>query len=409
MGASVISLDDDQLIELIHAARRRLFFAGPGMSLSVANAISKRWNEMGPDGVQIILDADPEICRLGYGDVGAFRVVHETASRLGSALIHRPGIRICLLISDNTTLVFSPTPLLVEGSSSQFPRPNAIRFEGSAGPDPDLASNLLSPAEDLFQGGEQVSSARIEAVAKDLSANPPQEFDLAQKVKVFNAQLEFVELTLTGFSISRMTVPIPPDLMGLARDEQMQNLLRSTFKLIGAGSKVSGEGISELKEQIAKHYLIVLPGYGTVVHRANKPALEEEVENLRKSIEDFQGLVREKLQEEMDANRAKLLAALTPSVIAAPPERWTKFLGPHPSEEAVRAQLDKELLKIFGSADRLIHEMKVKLVFKGVTIELLRDPDFIKTARGKIPGLEFLHVEFDAAKASKVRVEPAAS
>src|ERR1700733_2394229 len=132
MGALVISLDDGQLIELIQAARRGIFFAGPGMSLVVANAIRIRWNEMGPDAVQIILDADPEICRLGYGTVEALRVLHETARRLGSALLLRPGIRICLLISDDTTLVFSPTPLLVEGDSSQFPRPNAIRFGQSS-------------------------------------------------------------------------------------------------------------------------------------------------------------------------------------------------------------------------------------------------------------------------------------
>ena len=67
MGVEVISLDDGQLIKLIEAAKRRLSFAGPGMNFEVANAISDRWNAMGPDAVQIILDADPEICRIGYG------------------------------------------------------------------------------------------------------------------------------------------------------------------------------------------------------------------------------------------------------------------------------------------------------------------------------------------------------
>jgi hypothetical protein len=60
MAAAVISLDDGQVIELINVAKRRLFFAYPGMSVPVANTISNRWNEMGPDAVQIILDADPK-------------------------------------------------------------------------------------------------------------------------------------------------------------------------------------------------------------------------------------------------------------------------------------------------------------------------------------------------------------
>jgi hypothetical protein len=222
---------------------------------------------------------------------------------------------------------------------------------------------------------------------------------------VFNAQLEFVELGLKGFSISRKTVPIPSDLMGLARDEKTQDLMRSTFKLIGKDTEVSEEPIMKLKQKVVKRYLIELAAYGNVVLRANKPAFERAVEDLKKSIEEFQKLVREKLQKEMDANRAILLVALTPSVTANPPERWTNVLGPRPSEAALRGQLDKELAKNFGSVDDLICGMKVKLVFKGVTYELLRDPDFIRTAQAKIPELK-LHEEFDAAKASKPRTEP---
>jgi hypothetical protein len=402
MGALIISLDDSQLIALINAADRRLFFAAPGMSLPVAEAICLCWSKMGPDGVQVIVDAEPEICRLGYGSVEALRVLHDTANKLGSAILHRPGIRICILISDDTTLVFSPTPLLIEGGSTQFPHTNGIRFEGRSGVHPDSPSNpLQAGAQDLIQEGEQVNGSRLERVEKDLAANPPQKFDLAQKVTVFNAQLEFVELELKGFSISKKTVPIPSDLMGLARDEKTQDLLRSTFKLIGKGTEVSEKPVMKLKHKIVKRYLIGLGAYGNVVLRANKPAFEEAVEDLKKSIEEFQKLVREKLQKEMDANRAVLLAALAPSVTANPPGRWTNVLGPHPSEVAVRGRLEKELAKNFGSVDHLIHGMKVKLVFKGVTYELLRDPDFIETAQEKIPDLKFLHEEFDAAKASK--------
>jgi hypothetical protein len=399
MSASVISLDDGQLINLIGAAKRRLCFAGPGMSLEVANAISNRWNEMGPDAVQIMIDADPEICRLGYGKVEAFRVLHETAGRLGSALLHRPGIRICLLISDDTTLVFSPTPLLVEGGSSQFPGPNAIQFSGGSESDTELVSNPLSPTQDLFQGGEQVSSATVQAVAKDLSANPPQEFDLARTVRVFNAQFEFVEFELEGVQIGRKTIPIPSDLIGLA-DTSAQNLLRSTFKLVGKDSEISGDRVKKLKGRIARRHLIVLPGYGTVILRANKPQFERDVDRLRGCVEWFQKQIKEKLEKEMDTNRDALLKALAPAVSLQFPGRWKRFLGPTPSKEDICDQLDAELKSAFGSVKEIFQEMKVNVAYKGVTYELLRDPAFIKTAKGEMPGLKFLHEEFDAAKAS---------
>jgi hypothetical protein len=40
--AEVISVDDGQLIELLRAARRKIFFAGPGMSLPVAQALCEQ-------------------------------------------------------------------------------------------------------------------------------------------------------------------------------------------------------------------------------------------------------------------------------------------------------------------------------------------------------------------------------
>lgn len=43
--------------------------------------------------------------------------------------------------------------------------------------------------------------------------------------------------------------------------------------------------------------------------------------------------------------------------------------------------------------------MEVKLIFKGVTYELLSDPKFVKVAREKLPTLKQLHEEFETAKA----------
>lgn len=37
--------------------------------------------------------------------------------------------------------------------------------------------------------------------------------------------------------------------------------------------------------------------------------------------------------------------------------------------------------------------------FKGITYELLSDPEVMRIASEKIPGLDALHQEFDAAKA----------
>ena len=393
----IISLNDDQLIDLIHRTNSRLFIACPGLSLRVSEAIAKKWRAMSPDAVSVLVDSDPDVCRMGYGEAQSIQLLHETAADLGVCVCTRPGIRIGLFISDELALIFSPSPLLVENLPSDTPHPNAIQIAAKDLP-VHLLSGLRSQAEDFMQGGETIKARTLEDLQRDLSKNPPVKFDVARRVRVFNAQFEFVEFELHGFAISRKTVAIPSYLMGLAGNPETEKLLRATFKLVGEKSAVSGQDVWKLKEQIVKKFLIVLPGYGTVVLRTNKSEFESAVEELKKFVETFQNQVREELQKEMDNNRSVLLKALASSVLKNPPNDWIRFLGSKPSEDAIFKHLDYELRKAFGSAERLVSEMKVKLSFKGVTYESLNDPNFIETVRQMLPLLELLHEEYDAAK-----------
>ena len=43
-----------------------------------------------------------------------------------------------------------------------------------------------------------ISKVDVQRTVDDLKANPPMKFDLAQKVRVFNAQIEFVDFEVRG-------------------------------------------------------------------------------------------------------------------------------------------------------------------------------------------------------------------
>lgn len=360
---------------------------------------------MSPGAVSVLVDSDPDVCRMGYGEAQSIQLLHKTAADLGVCVCTRPGIRIGLFISDEVALIFSPSPLLVENLPTQTPHPNAIQIAAKDLP-VHLLSGLRSQAEDFLLGGEKIEARTVEDLQEDLAKNPPVKFDVARRVRVFNAQFEFVEFELHGFAISRKTVAIPSYLMGLAGNPETEKLLRATFKLVGKKSTVSGQDVWEQKEQIVKKFLIVLPGYGTVVLRTNKSEFESAVDDLKKFIEGFQDRVEKELQKEMDNNRSALLTALASSVLKNPPNDWTRFLGPRPSEKEILKKLDYELDRAFGSVERLVSEMKVKLTFKGVTYESLNDPNFIKAVRQKLPLLELLHEEYDAAKPAKNEQKP---
>jgi hypothetical protein len=401
LGA-VTNVDDKILIELIKSAGKRLIFMTPGMSKEVAEAFCSKWQELGAQAATVIIDADPEVCRLGYGTVDALSFLFRKAENIGGAVHQQPGIRIALLVADEKTIIYSPPPLLIEAGKTVDTQPNAIVLDFTP---PAVAAAIGAGekgSEEQKIGLSKVKAETIQNVKNDLVNNPPQSFDIARKIRVFNSRIEFVEFKMEGLYIARKTVRIPSDLVGLAKDEKTKRLLHSSFQLIdNVDTELSGKNIATMKDEIAKKYLIVLPNFGTVILRENKEAFQKAIADLKESISDFQKDIEKRLQKGIDENRKALLNALSPAVIKNCPERWIKYLGKNPTENSIKERLDSELAKIFGSAKRIISKMEVIAMFKGVTYEMLNDDKFIKILQEKFPNLKFVYEEYDAARQSK--------
>ncbi|MEK7584116.1 MAG: hypothetical protein AAB490_02645, partial [Patescibacteria group bacterium] len=141
-----------------------------------------------------------------------------------------------------------------------------------------------------------------------------------------------------------------------------------------------------------------LPGYGNVVLRSVKPKFEKKVEKLQHCIELFKRSVTKNLAQAMERNRESLVEALFPAVLKSPPERWHKYFSSNPDPETIRRLLKNEIVQASGTPERLIGDMKLKIVFKGVTYELLADEKFMETTRKALPGLPELHTEYDTAR-----------
>ena len=394
---AITTVDDVYLCQIIQNIKRRLVYMTPGMSDQVAEAVCRKWDELPPEAINIILDVDPEVCRMGFGTIGALKKLNEQARKHESSIHEQPGVRIALLIADDITLFYAPTPLLIEGGSDAQVRPNAVKLNLVP---TDIAEDfgLEKVGGKATVGTSSVSPAKIMETSNDLVRNPPMKFDIARKVRVFNAQIEFVEFELRGHQIGKRKVNIPSDLLGLAKDDKTKKLLHSSFQLIDdEDAKISGAEITEHKEKIANDFLVNLPNFGNVILRSKKEEFEAAVDELKKHIEAFQKELEAKLQKAIDKNRIALVNALAPAVIAQTPERWKKFLPSKPSKDDIRQVLDCELSDHFGSAERNLKKIDVSLIFKGVTYETLNDPDFIKTIKKKMPILK-LYEEFEAAK-----------
>lgn len=394
---AITTVDDDYLCQLIGSVKQRLVYMTPGMSDQVAEAVCKRWSDLSADAVNIIVDVDPEVCRMGFGTIDALKKLHEQAKKVGSAIHEQPGVRIALLIADDVTLFYAPTPLLIEGGSEVQARPNAVKLNLVP---TDIAKDmgLKGAGGEPVIGIQSISPQKMMNTCSDLVKNPPMKFDIARKVRVFNSQIEFVEFELRGHQIGKRKVNIPSDLLGLAKDDKTKKLLHSSFQLIDdEDAKISGKEISDEKDKIVRDFLINLPNFGNVILRSKKEEFESAVEILRKKIETFQKELETKLQQAIDKNRDSLVNALAPAVIANTPDRWKKFLPSDPSEGDIRRILDCELAEQFGSAEANLKKIDVSLIFKGVTYETLNDPEFVKIVKKKMPILN-LYEEYAAAK-----------
>jgi len=393
---SICRVDNESLISAIQCSSKRLLYMAPGVNMAIAIQLEKAWDRIGIKNVNIILDVDSEIFRLGYGEIEALEMLELKAREKCTLISHQPGVRIGLLIADEDIIVFTPTPLLIEADSNNPNQPNAIRLEKLP---ENIAKDIgMGPNGILEQniGLEKAPSKVIEKVAEELRQNPPMKFNVAKSIMVFNSWFEFVEFELKNCFISRKEVPLNSDLFGLIKGEKAYESLSSSFRLIGKNSKLSEKKLADKKKKIIDLYLIHIKGYGSVILRSNKEKFDKEVNLFKEDIKKFQLDIEENLNKEITQNIKTLVTALFPAVKRRHPERWNKYIfstEKKDRDKEIKELLQNEITEAFGTAKKLIDEMVATIIYKGITYELLNNPNFIEAAMKAMPTMKSLHWE----------------
>lgn len=381
-----VTVDDARLAGLIRSASRRLIVVAPAVTTGVAEAIAKKWKELGRDAVSVVLDVGLDPYHIGYGDPDGLRILQETAREVGSALRQQPGVRIGLVVSDDVTLVYSPTPRSIEAAPGEDEKPvtqetpNAILL---GAPPADLERQLAG--EDGSIGEHPADEFTLRKVNKDLEKNPPRKFEITRTERVFNAKLEFVEFTLTGAALSRRKAPIPQHLLKLPGGADAQKVLEAHFRLIEKGGPIDDKKIADERRALEKKYLFNIPKFGNVILRETKGAFLKGVKDLEEKIEKFKCEAKETLAAEIQKNRTLITDALLPNLEQSPPAEWEKFGVRKGSPTArIREFLEKELSDAYGDPEAILDKVKLDVIFKGVTYQTLQDKDFVKQATERL-------------------------
>jgi hypothetical protein len=396
---------DDNLIDLIGRARRRLVVICPGVTESVGKAIAARLCK-GFDAT-IILDADPEVYRLGYGTEAGFDVIRAAADRYFNGLRIQPGVRIGVVISDDVTMVFSPVPQLIEAGSNSIEKPNAILLTGSAVE--RVAEAAGAGAAEAMESHEIGHSALTPTAAEnlkaDLKSNPPQQFDVARALRIFTSKIQYVEIQVENYRLSSRQVPIPDELLDITDDQlrdRISGRLRAPAEVLGpfeilietkdghAVVKVDEQWVTRERKRIEDNYTYIIPRYGRVIFRRDMAEFAEEIECFKRNLSEYCWAARKVLADIKSQFEDRLVAEYLPRWKQHPPKNFTRY-GVEPTDENLKLDLKDRVATMVNEAFSFQNPV-VRMIPKDVSLQSIHNKEFRalleKAMRGKVPVAE---------------------
>ena len=415
---------DTTLIDLIRRACRRLVVICPALTEPVAKALSERLVDEGRIGITVIVDADPEVYRLGFGTEAAFDMLRKAALDNHVALRVQHGVRIGVVISDDVTMVFSPVPQLIEAGSTSKEKPNAIVISGTSA---DRLADAAGAGPDATANRQEIGTQALlpedaEALKADLKANPPQPYDVARALRVFSSKVQYVDLKVLNYRFSARRVELPPELLDISDDElkhRIKGSISAQSGLLGPfeieirnvkGTKtwfaVDERWLSKERKRIEDAYTFVVPHIGRVILTSDRPAFEREIECFSSNLGRYHSSVLAAVNRVKGAIEAKLMDEYLPKWQKQAPLYFQRYRLP-----ATKENLTNELLAILKDvADKAIsfEPPEVDVVYKNIAPESVRDPKFLGSlrsimARRRVPKslIASLFATVDAAPATK--------
>jgi len=402
------TLTSGDMVRIISSAEASVFYAAPGLPTAVADAIVTSAKRIGSDLVNVCIDFDERVLRMGFGELEAVKKLHVSGIQLQSS----PNLRIGLLAVDDNGFVFMPTALLLEAEMTEEQGMNAMRLtpqqarEAMArlSPAAKAVSVVLAKSDEERQqlsalktekNPKVVQPSEIEKTEKAIDEVPLTKFDVARQVRVYNTFLQYVDIELLHASIDKKRVAIPAEIQALGGGQELDGRLKSSFDLIAKNSSISSKPLNDKVAKLRKDFTPSLgKKFGRALLKSAKPKFSQRVEELKSELKDYQARVKVEIQAQLDSSRDAIVEYYLPLAEQTPPDGAIGLFG-----SDVKKWLVNELEKAFPKSDDLINNMTLDVDFKDVTYETLQDPQFIKAVKDAFPGQDWekAHSEYRAA------------
>ncbi|SHJ89870.1 hypothetical protein SAMN05444159_1835 [Bradyrhizobium lablabi] len=385
MTRTFVTATDGGLINMIKRARTRLALIAPAITTPVAQALAARISDLPALSLTIILDADAEVYRIGYGDPEALEIIRKASKELMFDLREQPGVRIGVVISDDRTMVYAPVSRNVEAGSTTDEKPNAIMLDGAATENLAVAAGASEGETEIGVTG--MEPERVAQMQADLAANPPKPFDLTRRLTVFTSAVEFVDLKVSNYKLSKRRVPLPQEFVGVGDETLKQRIssqIRAPFDGIGTQKiKLEGEDaellvdeafIEKERKDIEDTFTYVLPKKGRVILKRDRVDFDKQITRFKQIVMKYRDALKSSVESEREGFRQQMLSEFSERWNANPPNFLKRRSGGNDPDRIKGAILDRadELFKRIVS----FAPPEVDLNYKGIVIGDIEDAEF---------------------------------
>lgn len=328
----------------------------------------------------VILDADPEVYRLGFGDQEALETIRAASAKALFDLRKQPGVRIGVVISDDTTMVYSPVSKNIEAGSTSVEKPNALVLTGSLSDRIAIAAGAdtreATPKPEV--GDSALEPARVQEMQANLKANPPKPFDITRKMNVFSSKVQYVEFSASNYRLTTRQIPLPPELVDVADDDlrnRITSRIRAPFDGIGKldvaidhdGKSETVKGVDDdwlnkERKRIEHEYTFQINNFGRVILYSDREAFDKAVDRFTSIVEKYQAASKAPLSRSRSDFEQRIICEFGPKWEQNPPRFFTPWRI-EATPQNIGAELQRLAREIFESAVSF-DDPVVKILYK---------------------------------------------
>ncbi|NVN96637.1 hypothetical protein HXX01_00035 [Candidatus Nomurabacteria bacterium] len=403
------SFNEEDLCKLILETKESLFICLPLLHPKVIDAIDEmHYNMDGKVSIHIGIDFSPETFRQGYGEINSYQEIWMSEYKI----LNLKDNRISFVISDETGYyLFFESRYFIPAEKATL---NAMKIDPvsmvrlkqqffNAYKKDALLDHLanavieesiqLENIESDFQNStpiisEEIGSKMIEKVEKDLSNNPPLKPDYKRIVDYYSNKFQYIKLEFSGANLRTKKVELPQKALPL-RSAELKKRLETKLELFDKeNSEESFKPLEDFKQKILElreKYLSPLTIRSeNVIRRSDKTQFDYEFDLLTKEIQSVKNKIIEKMSEQIELTKNRLLNELTDFFIENPQEissigdLFQSYSDEYVMSEA-RNLANKTFWKInWPSPHELVADFKLVRHCSDITFEDLSNKDLIE-------------------------------